>query len=172
MTVICACFVLACKFFFCPDYALGKPETKMVNESRQAGDSITPSREAFQESFEAAERLRDDLAQVKKRWDNRLILEKTPLWEGYLNGRFEIILYMDWRIGTRNYNLACRVAVHRAVIGFDDPSRGDSCRQIDIFDGNHRHRGQDKVMLVACCPDWSLRKGHRSHLRTVLSPPG
>jgi hypothetical protein len=89
MKAICTLFVLARKFFFCPDYALAKPRAKMVNESGQAGVSRIDSGEAFQERFEAAERLRDDLAHIKKRWDNRLTLEKTPLWEGYLNGRFE-----------------------------------------------------------------------------------
>ncbi|MGB6699076.1 MAG: hypothetical protein WBE80_10290 [Methylocella sp.] len=33
----CTCFVLASKFFFCPDYALDITRTKMVNKSGQAG---------------------------------------------------------------------------------------------------------------------------------------
>jgi hypothetical protein len=38
---ICARFVLARKFFFCPDYALDITRTKMVNKSRQAGDQAS-----------------------------------------------------------------------------------------------------------------------------------
>jgi hypothetical protein len=120
----------------------------MVNESRQAGVSRIDSGEAFQERFEAAERLRDDLAHIKKRWDNRLILEQTPLWEGYLNGRFEVVLYVDWRIRSHDYQLACSIAPHGAVFGFDYSSWWSSGAHIDIFDGKYCNGGHDEVVFV------------------------
>ena len=47
------------------------------------------------EDFERVQRLADDLRHVKERWDNRLVLENSPLWEGYFNGNFEIVLFGD-----------------------------------------------------------------------------
>jgi hypothetical protein len=92
--------------------------------------------------------MRDDLAQIKKRWDNRLILEQTPLWEGYLNGRFEIVLYLDWRIRSHDYCLACRIGLQCAVFCRDHPSGRCSAGHIEILDGGHRNSGQNEVVFV------------------------
>jgi len=47
MTALCTWFVLTRKFYFCPDYALAKPVTKMVNKSGQAGVFLDDSRHAY-----------------------------------------------------------------------------------------------------------------------------
>jgi hypothetical protein len=119
----------------------------MINDPRQAGASNINLWKAPDEFIKAVERFRDDLAQIKKRWDNRLILEKIALWEGYLNGSFEIVLYMNWRIRAKDYRLACRIGVHGAIFS-GDHRRGSSAGHIDILDGNNCNCGQNEVMFV------------------------
>jgi hypothetical protein len=120
----------------------------MVNETRQAGDETADSDECFQKQFEAIERLGNDLAQIQKRWNNRLVLEHTPLWEGYLNGRFEIVLYADWRIGSTNRLLACCIATDAAICGGNNPSRRKSGGHVEICNGKNIDGGQDEIMLI------------------------
>lgn len=100
-------------------------------EKRPSRGTRRESGNASQEAIKAIERLRDGLHEIKKRWDNRLILEKTPLWEGYLDGRFEIVMYGNWFSSVNDSLFACRVKPRGNIC---DPS--DAEAYVNILNAN------------------------------------
>lgn len=93
---------------------------------------------------EGIDRFRDDLRDLKQRWDNRLILERVvSLSEAYLNGRLEVVLYGDWLVGDHEFQWACRVAANAEILNRVSGDLG-----VDPSHGNHGHGRNDQVVLV------------------------
>lgn len=84
--------------------------------------------------IERVECLRRDLRQVQERWNNRLVLEDSPFGELYLNGRAEILLYGNWRVGSDKIAWAVRIARDREVIERARP--GFEIDVVNCCDGN------------------------------------
>src|SRR4051794_23456675 len=83
---------------------------------------------------EQFEKLAGELRDLRKRWDNRLVLERCSLAELYLHGRLEIVLYGDWLLGPNQYVWACRGKAERDVL--DGRSHEDGA---NIDNGDHRN---------------------------------
>lgn len=75
-------------------------------------------------SLNRFERFRNDISDLKQRWDNRIVLERCSLSELYIDCRLEIVLYGDWRVGPDEYLWVCRIACDSAVIESICPNRG------------------------------------------------
>lgn len=106
--------------------------------------AISSTGDADEKFFAAVEGLRRGLDAIQERWDNRLILEETPLWEGYICGRFEILLYGNWGAGADHLNFVCRIAADAAVphgVGADagvdvaNLGEGDGWQDESVFVG-------------------------------------
>lgn len=96
------------------------------------------------EDFERIERLRDDLRHVRKRWDDRLILENCPLWEGYLNGDFEIALYGDAFIWG-DQKIMWVVRVPAKINAIKNASQNSESWCLDLTEGGN---GDEIIMFV------------------------
>ena len=77
-----------------------------------SGEYLAPG---VNETFDRVERFRNDLRNLKERWDNRLVLERCSLAELYINGRLEVVLHGDWHVGIDQYRWACRIKAGGAV---------------------------------------------------------
>lgn len=96
------------------------------------------------EDFKGIERLRDGLRHLKKRWNNRLVLENCPLWEGYVNGKFEIAIYgeaFDW--GTDKFNWMVRIPANGKLA--DGVAANDNVVCCDLRNPDN---GDEIVMFV------------------------
>lgn len=62
----------------------------MIGESGQAGATLSDD-----QVLERVNRFRDDLSDLNKRWQNRLILEGRSLAEAYVNRHCGVVLYGD-----------------------------------------------------------------------------
>ena len=109
------------------------------------------------EIFERVERLRDDLGHIKERWDNRLVLENSSLWECYLDGRAEIVLYGNWGWGLNELKWAIRVPACRAA--FEGTAAAPGVDVIDLHDGDGWHEiiVFVEVAKAGCCPKMEVR---------------
>lgn len=95
------------------------------------------------EDLQRVECLRDNLRHLRERWDNRLVLEDSSLWEVYSDGRAEIILYGDWGVGSDDANWAVRIPAHRAV--FESIGANPGVDIIDVYDGDRR---QEIIVMI------------------------
>ncbi len=102
-----------------------------------------------EEAFECVQRLRDDLGHLRERWDNRLILEDSSLWESYFDGRAEIVLYGNWLVGADHINCAVRIPAHLTVFHSIGANPGvDIC---DCCDGDDRQEIVVFVVIAEAC---------------------
>lgn len=84
-----------------------------------------------------------ELRNLKKRWNNRIVLERSSLAELYLNGRIEILIYGDWNIAGKEYLWVCCISANATV---DVSAETTSCVEIiDRRDGDCR---QHEIVLV------------------------
>lgn len=113
------------------------------------------------ESLERIECFRDRLAHLKKRWDNRLVLERTSLAEAYRDGRLELLLYQDWKIGSDDYVAAICVAAPSALAESHFP---DGPISDDFCNGDGR---DEEVVLVVVVEDM---EGPKRFVGSVLRP--
>lgn len=86
-----------------------------------------------------------EVGHLRKRWDNRLILEQVSLAEVYRRGGFEMAIYFDWcTVGGHKMKGACRVVAEgsaaKLVCGDKAPS--------NEFNIRHNDRRCDQVVLV------------------------
>lgn len=134
---------------FIPNYMADKAVGREYSLPRQA-DALLPvpargdlGGQASQEFFEGAERLRDDLREIRERWDNRLILEETPFAKGYFDGRFEIVLHGNRRVEADEINWFCPIPASAAVFK-ESVSRSD----VDVIYSEDGDGRQNKVVFV------------------------
>lgn len=95
------------------------------------------------ECFELVESVTHHASDLRERWDNRLILERSSLAELYLNNRIEIVLYGEWGVEREKVDWFCRVTPSAAV--FEDHSGGTDVDVSNLGDCDCR---QDEIMLV------------------------
>lgn len=124
-----------------------------------SGEYLAPG---INEAFDRVERFRNDLTNLKERWDNRLVLERCSLAELYLNGRLEIVLHGDWGGGPADVNWACRIAADITIL---QPNAADL--GIHIIDGNHGNNRHEVVMFVVVV---QLGEGPKMFVRSVFRP--
>lgn len=93
--------------------------------------------------FEAVEHLRCDFSEIGQNWNNRLVLESTPLWEGYLNGRFDLVWYIEINSGADKIYLACSISAN--IKSFKGVCSDGEVKSADF---NHVDGRQDKIMFV------------------------
>jgi hypothetical protein len=161
MTVICAWFVLARKFFFCPNYALGKPDRKMVNNQRYVGDShkisggrrlpygdksnvaLYPGKEAIY-----------DCANVVDGLYNRVSIKSFNLFEGYEKGDIQIVARFSAIDCPADYQL-----VFRAIpIGSKDWSPAGEFEKCYLYRIDGGSQGDQASMLVGVGEDVENRQ--------------
>lgn len=128
-------------------------------EPRQAGATFSDLGGLANKTFELIERVGDDSGNLRKRWDNRLVLERSSLSELYVNGRIEIVIYGDWGGGKNNIHWLCCISAHPTVL--DDASSKSS---VDICYAGDCNSRQDEVVLVVVVEDV---KGPKRLVRSV-----
>ncbi len=86
----------------------------------------------------------DDIAASKQRWDDRLTSKDLRrIGECYVNGRLEILIYFNWRIGAHDTYVISRISHKRTVFDKTPIASG-----IDIFDANDCNSRDNHVVLV------------------------
>jgi hypothetical protein len=109
----------------------------------QAGAPLVDVLDPLNEGGEPIDGLAGKLRDLRERWDNRLVLERSSLAELYVNGRLEIVLHGDWYFGVEQYIWACRWKADGAVI---EGNPSDLCiDRADIHDGDDGN----KVVMFA-----------------------
>jgi hypothetical protein len=111
--------------------------------------------------IERIECFRNELAELRERWDNRLVLERASLAEIYANGRLEILLYGNWNIGRNDVLWAVRVSADTTIgelVGSDGPGPDDASQS---------NRWDKQVMFVVIVQDM---EGPERVVRSVLRP--
>jgi len=116
------------------------------------------------ENFEGVQRFRDNIRHFHKRWDNKLVLEHCSLREGYFNGRFEIVLYIEAFVRGADKCLwlvrvpACGqlpyvYAAYLDILAFDlrEPDHGD---EVIMFVGIAQTSGSPKIEIRV--PAWFI----------------
>ena len=111
-----------------------------LDESGQAGAELGQRKD---KALKAFERFRDDIGAIEQRWENRLVLKRTPRSEAYIDGRMEILLYGDWIDAENQIAWACRVEAKAAAAHLITPKLGK--KTLDAANGNG---GQHEVVLV------------------------
>lgn len=93
--------------------------------------------------FEFVERTCNDASDLRERWNNRIVLERSSLSELYLDGRIEILIYGEWGTGADQVDWFCRISPCAAVSHNRAPNAG-------VEPGHHGEcdRGQDEVVFV------------------------
>lgn len=111
---------------------------------RQAGASTGDELGAIADQcFELVKRTGNDASNLRKRWDNRIVLERSSVSELYVDGRFNIAIHGKWESAFENYKWLCRV-ISTGIFGDIDTA------SLDINTANFAYRdGRDKqIMLV------------------------
>ncbi|MCW2389839.1 hypothetical protein M2333_002885 [Sphingobium sp. B11D3B] len=95
------------------------------------------------QAFELIDRVAHDSGNLRERWNNRLVLEKTTLSEAYANGRLEIVLYGKALIVGDELSYAICISKCSAV-----SDNGSSDIGVETVNRNERDCRQDEVMFV------------------------
>lgn len=80
---------------------------------------------------------------LRQRWNDRIVLERSSLAELYIDGRIELVLYGDWIGGVQNHEWVCRIVAETGGGTSDKRARCESAT--DPGDCNY---GQDQIVLV------------------------
>lgn len=147
--------------------AVAKPSGDDAAPCRHAKGDIKLDLPTCDESLEGVERFRHELADLRKRWDNAFVPERSVLWEAYLDGRCEILIYGecgDWVADYgRDVMWAVRIAASEVVL--DEDSRlSPSVYVADIRDDDG---GNDRTMFVVIAK--SVKTPQR-FIRSVFRP--
>ena len=97
----------------------------------------------LEEGGEPINGLAGELRNLRKRWDNRLVLERCSLAELYVNGRLEIVLHGDWSVGLKEYEWAYRMKANPTILK-ENPS--EFC--VDATDIGDCDNGSEVVMFA------------------------
>jgi hypothetical protein len=128
---------------------------------RQGGYSIDVL-DALDERANPFQRFAGELADLRERWNNRLVLELCSLAEQYVNGRLEIVTYGDWRIGLEQYHWACRIKADAAVL--KGVCAGNN---VDIVDTDDCDKRNEVIVLVVLVEGAKVPK---ALVRSVFRP--
>lgn len=131
------------------------------------GESLTGRRLELRVAdvpLQNGERLVHEFRNLRERWDNRLVLERTSLAELYINGRVEVVVHGDWPGASQDYHWACRIRAC-ATVSQDAAPGGD----VDVTDIGKGDGWQDQVVLVVVVegiegPERFVRSVFRPHL--------
>lgn len=93
--------------------------------------------------FKFVESVGNDATDLRERWDNRVVLERSSVAELYINGRIEILIYGEWSIGSNNFEWLCRVKV-----GVDVADGVAATSKINPPDTSYGDCRDDEVMFV------------------------
>lgn len=113
-------------------------------------------------AFKRVDRLRNELRDLRKRWDNRLILESADWPEAYLDGRLEIILEGEWPIAGPNIHWAARIVPAIEVAHGYAPALVERDAHVHCGDC-----GDEQVMLVVIV---EIVEPPKRFVRSVLRP--
>lgn len=130
----------------------GRHSTDFTEEVRELGAD---------QALERVDRFRDDLRNLRQRWDNRLVLKRSSWPEAYLDGRLEIALYGNWPGGAdKKLWLGCVSPDSRVSHHVSPDHQGDvHTHECDI--------GDEQVMLVVIV---EIVESPKRFVRSVLRP--
>lgn len=93
--------------------------------------------------FELIESVGHDASDIRQRWSDRVVLERSSVSKLYLNNRVEILLYGEWLVGDDKVDWVCRIRPDYRVLNGDPGKVG-----VHPGDLGHCNGGQNEVVLV------------------------
>ena len=116
----------------------------MANDSGQA--DVRPQQElgsVVDQAFKLVDCVGDEFGNLRKRWNDRIVLERSSLAELYLNGRIEIVIYGKWGIGPNQSDWFCCVAA-------DVPANNSVCADdaVEVVNASDVNSGNEQVVFV------------------------
>lgn len=115
------------------------------------------------QALKGVERFSHDIADLHKRWDNRIVLERCSVAELYLNGRIDIALYGNGLAGFNDVNWLCRVSAEAS-----ERIEG-AASDVEPGDTGEGDCGDEQIVLVVVvegveCPETFVRSVGRAQL--------